>query len=41
VDIMEKKKQNKWMKHLMAYKDKHPKCSLTDAMKKAKKTYKK
>jgi len=34
-------KKTKWMKHLMSYKKEHPKMSLTEAMKKAKKTYKK
>jgi len=33
--------QNKWIKHLTSFKKKHPKMSLTEAMKKAKKTYKK
>lgn len=32
---------NKWIKHLMATKKKHPKMSLREAMKIAKKTYKK
>ena len=36
-----KKKQSKWMKHLMEYKKNHPNISLAEAMKKAKKTYKK
>ena len=35
------KKQTEWMKHLLAYKKDHPKMTLTEAMKKAKKTYKK
>ena len=34
-----KRTQTKWMKHLMDYKNKHPKMTLTEAMKKAKKTY--
>lgn len=33
------KKQTRWMKHLMDYKKSHPDISLSDAMKKAKKTY--
>ena len=35
------KKQTPWMKHLMSYKKEHPKQSLTECMKGAKKTYKK
>jgi hypothetical protein len=38
---MMKKKTNPWMKHLMKVKKDNPKLSLTEAMKKAKKTYKK
>lgn len=36
-----KKPTNPWMKHLMSVKAANPKMSLTEAMKKAKKTYKK
>lgn len=34
-------KQTKWMRHLMSVKKAHPKMTLSEAMKKAKKTYKK
>ena len=36
-----KKKSNPWLKHLNAYRKAHPKLTLTEAMVKAKKTYKK
>ena len=35
------KKKNPWMTHLTKFRKAHPKISLTEAMKKAKKTYKK
>lgn len=34
-----KKKQSRWIKHVLAYRKKH-KCPLSEAMKKARKTYK-
>ena len=37
----QKRKQTKWMKHLMAVKRAHPKKSLGDCMKIAAKSYKK
>ncbi len=36
-----KRKQTKWMKHLLSYKKAHPNKTLTECMKLAKKTYKK
>lgn len=41
MDIMAEKKQNPWMRHLNDFRKKHPNMSLSEAMKKAKKTYKK
>ena len=38
---MAKRKQTKWMKHLLSYKKKHPNKTLTECMKSAAKTYKK
>jgi hypothetical protein len=35
------KTQNKWIIHLMQYKKAHPKLTLVQCMKEAKKTYKK
>ncbi len=36
-----KRKPTKWNKHLDEYREEHPKMSLSEAMKKASKTYKK
>jgi len=38
---MAEKKQNPWMKHLNEFRREHPNVPLSEAMKKAKKTYKK
>ena len=38
---MKKKKLNPWLKHLMAYRKKHPKKTYGECMVEAKKTYKK
>ena len=38
---MAKKKTNPWFEHLKKFRKANPGMSLTDAMKKAKKTYKK
>ncbi len=37
----QKRKQNPWIKHLMAEKDKHPELKFSEIMKLAKGTYKK
>ncbi len=39
--MMAKKKINPWIKHLNEFRKKHPKMNLSEAMKKARKTYRK
>lgn len=39
--MAKRKVMNPWLKHLQSYRRAHPKMTLTEAMKKAKKTYKK
>lgn len=36
-----RKKVNKWMKHVMEYRKKHPEVAYRDVLKQAKETYKK